>query len=185
MKKLLLKYKRKSETELLGAYLKGDELAFCELYIRHTDKLVGFFMVKCRDRSLCNDLVQNTFYKLLNSKAFKGNSINEISNYIMCIAFSVWSEYVEKQQKKKSHEEEWLRTHYKEFERHDDTKENRIKILELAINKLPSEDQMIAIKLWRTGKSYQEIADLMNKTAIEVANLIYRAKRNLRGLTGM
>lgn len=184
MKKLLLKYKRKSETELLGAYLKGDELAFCELYMRHTDKLVGFFMVKCRDRNLCNDLVQNTFCRLLDCKAFKGNSINEIGNYIMRIAFNVWSEYAEKQQKRKNNESKWAQTYYVE---NDDNinKEFQINILELAINQLPSEEQIAAIKLWQHGKSYQEIADVMGKTIIEITNLIYRAKRNLRRLTGM
>lgn len=184
MKKLLLKYKLKSETELLGAYLKGDEFAFCELYMRHTDKLVGFFMVKCGDRSLCDDLVQNTFCKLLNCKAFKGNSINEMGNYIMCIAFSVWSEYAEKQQKKKNNESKWAQTYYVDNDDHIN-KEFQIKILNLAIKQLPSEEQVAAIKLWQHGKSYQEIADAMGKTVVEVTNLIYRAKRNLRGLTGM
>lgn len=180
MENLLLKYKQKSETELLEAYLQGDELAFWELYMRHTDKLVGFFMVKCRDRSLCNDLVQDTLCRLLNCKAFKGNSINEIGNYIMRIAFSVWSEYAEKQQKKKSHEEEWQRTHREEFEHEDNTKEEQIKVLELAIHRLPSDDQIMAIELWKNEKSYQEIADIMDKTVKQVTQLIYRAKINLR-----
>lgn len=183
MKKLLLKYKQKSETELLEAYLQGDELAFCELYMRHTDKLVGFFMVKCRDRSLCNDLVQDTLYKLLDSKAFKGNTIREIGNYIMRIAFSTWSKYSKKQQKRENDESEWGRIHYKEFETDEKTaEEDQIKIVELAINSLPSKDQIVAINLWRSEKSYQEIAEIMDRTVVEVTNLIYRAKINLRSL---
>jgi len=188
MKRLLLKYKRKSETWLLDAYLrKGDESAFCELYKRHTDKLVGFFMKKCGgDRNVCDDLVQETFHKLLNSKAFKGNSIDEMGSYIITIAFTTWSEYYKKCQQIKENKSEWKRTQYQEFETDINTnKEYRIKILNSAINKLPSKDQIRAIKLWQSGKSYREIAGVMGKTLAEVTNLIYRAKRNLRGLIDM
>lgn len=172
-----------SETELLRAYLEGDELAFCELYMRHIDKLVGFFMMKCKDRSLCKDLVHDTFYRLLNSKAFKGNSIEEFGNYIISIAFSAWSEYFQKCKSQSESEDEWKRASYQDIE--NGNQEEQIKRLELAINQLPTKEQIRAINLWRKGKSYQEIAEIMDKTVVEVTNLIYRAKRNLRRLTSM
>jgi len=185
MDKLPHKYQNESVQELLDIYLKeGDELAFYELYRRHSDKLMGFFMKKCGgDRSLCKDLIQDTYLELLLSKSFKGNTIREFGKYMMRIGLNVCSKHFKKNKKRKENELERQRTHHDEF---DDTDENlnREELLadiELKIRQLPSDDQATAIELWMIGKTYQEIAEIMGKTVSEVTNLIYRAKKNLGG----
>jgi len=182
-------YNDKSVQDLLDIYLEeGDELAFYELYRRHSDKLMGFFMTKCRgDRSLCKDLIQDTYLELLLTKSFKGNTIKEFGKYIMRIGLNICFKHFKKDKKRKDNELERQRTHHEEFEDKDESidREMLIKSIESRISQLPSDDQITAIELWMIGKTYREIAEIMGKEVSEVTNLIYRAKKNLGEKTGM
>lgn len=180
----LLKYKQHSAEHLLNFYLDlNDEMAFLELYNRYRDKLIGFFKIKSGSAEICNDLIQETYLNLLNSKTFQSNSIRDFGDYLMQTAFNTYSAYLKGKKKNTKQREEFASDRQGETsEPASDSEiyETKIAWLNEAIAALPTTNQLKAIKLRKTGYSYREIAAKMDITLKEVTNLIYRAKLNLR-----
>jgi RNA polymerase sigma-70 factor (ECF subfamily) len=54
----------RSDDALMAAYAAGDRRAFDDLFSRLAPRLLHFFIRRFRDRSLADDLVQNTFVKV-------------------------------------------------------------------------------------------------------------------------
>ena len=51
------------------AYQEGNEVAFTQLYRRHSSKVYGYLATRLKDRALADDAFQATFLKLHQSKA--------------------------------------------------------------------------------------------------------------------
>jgi len=58
-----------SNRELMVAYQQGDPEAFATLYDRHSRALVNYFYKMCYDRALAEDLMQETWLRLIRSRA--------------------------------------------------------------------------------------------------------------------
>ena len=55
-----------SDQTLVSNYLeKGDQQAFSQLVNRHQERIFGYLLGMVRDRSLANDLFQETFYRVI------------------------------------------------------------------------------------------------------------------------
>lgn len=55
-----------SDQTLVTNYLeKGDQQAFSQLVHRHQERIFGYLLGMVRDRSLANDLFQETFYRVI------------------------------------------------------------------------------------------------------------------------
>ncbi|MCV6625831.1 MAG: sigma-70 family RNA polymerase sigma factor [Cellvibrionaceae bacterium] len=67
MKHLLNRFK--SDEALMGAFGRGDSLAFEQLYLRHKDPLFGFIYRSLNDRHRVEDLAHETWLGVINSAA--------------------------------------------------------------------------------------------------------------------
>lgn len=57
---------KKTDQELVSAYLSGDSISIEHLIIRHKDKVFGFILSKVKDVDLANDIFQDVFIKVIN-----------------------------------------------------------------------------------------------------------------------
>jgi len=59
--------KEPNDAALISLYLKGDENCLSILINRHQQRIFGFILSKTNDKSLANDLFQDTFIKIINT----------------------------------------------------------------------------------------------------------------------
>jgi len=57
---------KKSDQQLVSAFLSGDSLSIEHLIIRHKDKVFGYILSKVKDVDLANDIFQEVFIKVIN-----------------------------------------------------------------------------------------------------------------------
>ena len=57
---------KKSDQQLVSAFLSGDSLSIEHLIIRHKDKVFGYILSKVKDIDLANDIFQEVFIKVIN-----------------------------------------------------------------------------------------------------------------------
>ena len=79
---------------LLHDYISGDELALQILIDRHQSKIYGFIYSKIQDRSVCDDIFQDTFIKVIKTLRTKGyNEEGKFLPWVMRIASNLVIDY--------------------------------------------------------------------------------------------
>lgn len=71
---------KKTDQELVSAFLSGDSLSIEHLIIRHKDKVFGYILSKVKDVDLANDIFQEVFIKVINK--LKEGRYNEEGKFI-------------------------------------------------------------------------------------------------------
>ena len=69
-----------TDSTLVQDYILGNELALEVLIKRHQQRLYSFIYSKIRDRSICEDIFQDTFIKVI--KTLKKGSYNEEGKFL-------------------------------------------------------------------------------------------------------
>ncbi len=69
-----------SDRELVDRYVAGDESCLTELVHRHKRRMFGFIMKLVRNRTLAEDIFQETFFKVIRS--LKGGNYNEEDKFL-------------------------------------------------------------------------------------------------------
>ncbi|MBK5721978.1 RNA polymerase sigma-70 factor [Dysgonomonas sp. Marseille-P4677] len=77
-------YKEETDKHLAELLSKGDENAFCELYIRYKKRLFSFTLKFLKDRDLTEDTIQDIFTHLWESRFFIDSNCN-FSSYLFTI----------------------------------------------------------------------------------------------------
>ncbi|PJX23664.1 MULTISPECIES: RNA polymerase sigma factor [Psychroflexus] len=78
------------ESELVSAYIAGDENALVMLINRHEHKIFGFICSKVMDKSIAEDIFQETFIKVIRTlKRGKYNEEGKFLPWIMRIAHNL------------------------------------------------------------------------------------------------
>lgn len=81
---------KKTDQELVSAYISGDTLSIELLILRHKDKVFGFILSKVKDVDLANDIFQEVFIKVINKlKEGKYNEEGKFSSWIMRISHNM------------------------------------------------------------------------------------------------
>lgn len=179
------KYERMSETELLNCYfLEEDEMAFGALYGRYQNKLQQFFKCKLSNskQSQLNDLMQQTYFNILKSRAFKHNEIRQFENYLMTTAYNTFNQFCSQTQKENSIIKPLINVNRKRNTVESDNSrfEEQVIFLKTAIRQLSSPNQRAAIEGRLAGKPNKEIAFDMQVNVKRVEDYIHRAKVNLK-----
>ncbi|MBC5833401.1 sigma-70 family RNA polymerase sigma factor [Flavobacterium sp. F372] len=79
---------------LLHNYISGDESALQILIDRHQSKIYGFIYSKIQDRSVCDDVFQDTFIKVIKTLRTKGyNEEGKFLPWVMRIASNLVIDY--------------------------------------------------------------------------------------------
>ena len=185
VKKLLM-----SEENLVNNIKNKDLKSFKILVDEYQKKVLNTCNRFVNNREDAEDLTQEVFIEVYRSiSGFRGDS--KLSTWIYRIAVTKSLDFLRKRKRKKRFGimksisgEERLREELKATDTSDPgtqaENQDRIKILNEALEKLP-ENQRVAFTLSKYEElSYQEIAEILETTIPAVESLIHRAKNNLK-----
>lgn len=175
--------------ELLG---KDKDLAFKRIIDAYADRIFNACFNLLRNREDAEDLTQEVFTSVyLSIDSFEGNS--KLSTWMYSIAINKSKEFLRKKTRKKrfgflttlaqdnSHVVPSATIDFQHPGVQLEDKE-RAKILFQAIDQL-AENQRLAYLLHKIeGRSYQEIAEILETSVSSVESLMFRAKQRLQQL---
>jgi RNA polymerase sigma-70 factor (ECF subfamily) len=167
----------------------GDEGAFRQLVDNYQDKIFNTCISFVKNLDDADDLTQEVFIEVFHS-IHKFRADSKLSTWIYRITVNKSLEHLRKMKRKKrsgifywiSNEDRELKFEVPDFDHPGVLAENREKarILFGAIEKLP-EKQRIAFTLHKVEDlSYEQIADVMQKSLSSIESLMHRAKNNLK-----
>ena len=179
--------------DLMCRVTAGDKHAFEALVHRHQRPVLNFVFRFLGDRAEAEDLTQEVFLRVWKSaKTYKPDakfttwlyriSINLCINRQKTLRMRRWFSVPEPPEQKQSSEEAFYPTEGSETataESHLINSEQSRRLLN-ALNALPTSQRIAIVLKIYDGLSYQEISQLMNRSASAVDSLLIRAKKNLR-----
>ncbi|MEF3078808.1 RNA polymerase sigma factor [Winogradskyella poriferorum] len=181
------------EEKIIEQLKERNTAVFSQLINDYQQKVFGTCISFVPNKEDAEDLVQEVFLEVFNSiSKFKGNS--KLSTWIYRITTNKCLEFIRKRNTKKrsgflkplfSEEFSIDKTNYfTEFNHPGFLLENKElnETLFKAINSLPESQASVFTLHKIDGKSYQEIAEITDKSVSSVESLMFRAKKNLQQL---
>ncbi|MDB4291897.1 sigma-70 family RNA polymerase sigma factor [Maribacter sp.] len=175
--------KRYSDKQvLLGDLRQGIRMAHTHVFDCYADELNSYMAVICGNRTMAQDIVQETFVKFWDKRkkiAVKDN----IKRYLFRMAFNLYKDYQKQNAKKLAliRELQNSAVHQVIENDHDDT-EKRLALLNREIDLLPKKCKMVFILRKKSGLSYNEIASKMNISVKTVEGHISKAMSHLKSV---
>lgn len=182
-----------TEEALIEQLKLKNTAVFSNLIESYQQKVFGTCLSFVPNKEDAEDLVQEVFLEVFNSiSKFKGNST--LSTWIYRITTNKCLEFIRKQKTKKrtgflkplfSQDFSIDKTNYfTEFNHPGFLLESKElnETLFRAINKLPESQTLIFTLHKIDGKSYQEIAEITDRSVSSVESVMFRAKKNLQKL---
>jgi RNA polymerase sigma factor (sigma-70 family) len=184
-------YKSWSDEKLMGSYQSGNDIAFKVLYDRHKARVKGFLFQKIRNAAAAEDICQDSFIRLINSRGQYVPSMpfkpwfNQISRNAMIDYFrkhkdkgikdpyeTMSREYTDDHEPVEGFEAE-----YNKFDKHEASQRPEAEALtELAELSGFNSQQVEVIKLrLYEGYAFDEIAKKLNITAANARKILERA----------
>lgn len=168
-----------SDLELLALTAAGDQQAFAELVRSHQDRVFNLACRFSRNRQDGEDLAQEVFLKVWkHAGTFKGQAA--FSTWLYRLAVNTCLNY--RQKNKIATEPLPL---LGDFAAETDPAGTEIlarerkNLLDRALNALPARQKLAIILANFEGKSYEEIATIMEVSISAVETLLFRARQNL------
>ena len=169
----------------MSAYVHGDRQAFERLFDRVAPNLHAFFLRSFRDRTVADELMQETFLKIHRGRAsFRAGLA--VRPWVFTIASHVRQDELRRRYRiKEICDEDAL---VKAEEQHaletaneaDDRSGERLSALVTAIDRLP-ESQRVVLQLHRfEGMSFRQIAEILGTSEVAVRGRAFRAYEQLR-----
>jgi RNA polymerase sigma-70 factor (ECF subfamily) len=185
----------RSDGELMVAFQEGDQEAFALLYDRHTRALINFFYKMCYDRALAEDLTQDTFLKLLRSRA-KYRPEASFKTFLYTVAKNLWIDRHRSQKAAPRTVSAEIRaqedgaTLGELAEAVTDSPVERVadreaaEIVRRALLDLPEAQRLVFVMAEAQGLRYREISEILGIPVGTVKSRMNAAVTTLRGLLG-
>lgn len=157
------------DSQLVDAYVIGNESALAELIERHKNKVYGFIFSKVLDKNIAEDIFQDTFVKvILTLKEGKYNEEGKFLPWVMRIAHNLTIDYFRSRRRMPIIGETFVDEDFSIFDflaDPEDCSETKIikeqidKELRLIIDYLPEDQQeVLRLRIFK-GLSFKEIAE--------------------------
>lgn len=181
------------EKEFIQALKSRDSLAYSKLIDDFQDKVFGTCISFVPNKEDAEDIAQEVFLEVFNSiDKFKGKS--KLTTWIYRITTNKCLEFIRKRNTKKRFA--FLQsitgnvlpldktTYFTEINHPGIQLENKElnETLFKAINSLPKSQSVVFTLHKIDGKSYDEIAEITNKSLSSVESTMFRAKKNLKSI---
>ena len=158
-----------------------DKLAL--LFERYKKPLYGFFYSLCKDGELSEDLVQNVFYRILKYRyLFRGDG--EFKTWMFHIARNVRHDDFRKNKiRTKDPLEDWqhaLTTGESKIT--EIQQQEELKLLSMAMDRLPEEKREVLLLARYQEKKYKEIGEIIGCTESAVKVKVFRALQELKAI---
>lgn len=183
------KLKSLGDSEIVQAFLDGDQRAFGELVNRYDNRLVNFVYRTVGDRERAQDLVQETFVRVYRHLE-RFDQSKKFSTWIYTIASNlaknelrnrsrnplVLFQTIKKNWDAEHRPLEWEDTQFKP----DDLYRKRFlkEKVEEAVDQLPEHHRIVFVLRELEGKTYEEIADITGCNLGTVKSRLNRARNN-------
>jgi len=163
-----------TDEKLMEMASKGNSDAMSHIFNRYKLRLYNFFYQMAAKKVICEELTQETFYKVIKYKnSYKGG---KFSSWIFRIARNNFYDHY--QNTKKTQPLESIEFALGEYD--EDTLDEDIIHLMNVINTLKKEDKEIIIMNRLQKMKYDEIAEITGSSAIAVKSRVHRIIKNMR-----
>ncbi len=176
-----------SDSELLSAYVKGNEEAFAELVNRHKDRVFTTILLIVKDRYLAEDLMQEVFIKAIKTlKSGKYNEEGKFLPWILRIAHNLAIDQFRKEKRYPMIVMEDGSSVFNTLEFSEESVEDKqIKqdtqnLLKRLIQELPESQKEVLVMRHYMQMSFQEIADVTGVSINTALGRMRYALINLR-----
>ena len=160
----------------------GDPEKLGLLYERYKRPLLGFFVGMVRDKELGEDLVQNTFMRILKYKhLFRGDG--DFRTWMFHIARNVKNDHFRKNKIVHEKVEKWegkIKDEGNLMQEWQSDDEQRM--LAIAMDKLPEDKREILLLSKYQEKKYKEIGEILGCTEGTVKVKVFRALQDLKAI---
>jgi len=160
----------------------GDPEKLGLLYERYKRPLLGFFVGIVRDKELSEDLVQNTFVRILKYKhLFRGDG--DFRTWMFHIARNVKNDHFRKNKVTHEKVDKWedkLKDEGSLMQEWQNDDEQRM--LAIAMDKLPEDKREILLLSKYQEKKYKEIGEILGCTEGTVKVKVFRALQDLKAI---
>lgn len=173
--------RNKTDKYLVTLLTQNDESAFCELYVRYKDKLHYFCLYLLKSKEEANDIVQEIFIRIWESRSFINPDLsfssflytmarNRIMNYFRDMDIDIKVKEIIASQKITTEETAESQIIYTEYQ----------EILRTAIEQLPTQRQRIFNMSRIENMSHKEIAAELNISVNTVQEHISEALKFIK-----
>lgn len=176
-----------NDSQLLSAYVKGNEEAFAELVNRHKDRVFTTILLIVKDRYLAEDLMQEVFIKAIKTlKSGKYNEEGKFLPWILRIAHNLAIDQFRKEKRYPMIVMEDGSSVFNTLEFSEESIENKqIKqdtqnLLKQLIQELPESQKEVLVMRHYMQMSFQEIADVTGVSINTALGRMRYALINLR-----
>jgi len=160
----------------------GDPEKLGLLYERYKRPLLGFFVGMVRDKELSEDLVQNTFVRILKYKhLFRGDG--DFRTWMFHIARNVKNDHFRKNKIAHEKVDKWedkIKDEGNLMQEWQNDDEQRM--LAIAMDKLPEDKREILLLSKYQEKKYKEIGEILGCTEGTVKVKVFRALQDLKAI---
>lgn len=142
------------------------------LFERHYQSLFSFIYRMTTDRENSEDMVQNVFLRMIKYRhTYKGEG--EFKTWMYHLARNVMNDYFKAKTRK-------IEVPAEPYDTTSDEKEDQVRLLEIALNKLSEEQREILILSRYQELAYSEIARILEISEANVRVRIHRAIAQLK-----
>lgn len=175
IKKLL---NQPTDEMLMLQVAEGDLDKMSILFDRYNEWIFNFFYQMLEDPAICEDLLQNTFYKAIKyRKSYKGG---KFTSWIFQIARNLGKNHFEKFSKQKEYDLDTIENLADISGSEEDTRAEEIARLKQVLQKLPVKDRELLIMNRMQEMNYSQIALIVNSNEAAVKMRVHRALKKLR-----
>jgi len=180
-----------TDSQLISNYLAGDEHAFTELYNRYGSRVINFLYKKIGDKESSQDLCQETFVRV-HRNLVHFNITCKFSAWLYTIAANLAKNQFRNKKRSRVHYYSDLSdVHVFEHDcainlldiRQDPSRDFEkavaSKMLSVAVEKLSNERKEVFVLRDLHGKTYAQIADMLNVAIGTVKSRLSRAREEI------
>ncbi len=169
-----------TDEALMQEVSEGNLDSMTILFERYHQWIYNFFFQMIQNQSVCEDLIQNTFYKAIRYRnSYKGG---KFASWIFQIARNISSDYFKQLQKERLQGDVGLEKITEISEAYDEDNNENIQRLKYVLKKLPVKDRELLVMSRFQGMKYKQIAEVIGSTEIAVKTKTHRAIKKLKTL---
>ena len=168
-----------TDEKLMQLYKQGDDEAFKLLYERHSSKIYGFLMKRLNNSEKAAEVYQEVFIKIHKSKHLYNETLPALA-WIFTVCRTVMIDELRKDSKIKTADDYNLELIPAPA---SDVSEARLSEAVEMLQVLPSQQKSALEMRYVDNKTFQEIADQLNVSPVNVRQIISRGIKRLKELT--
>ena len=172
MMPMALTLPRAPATDLPGRAVTMDEAAFRHLYQRTARPLRGYLMRSCGDLALADDLLQETYLRMLRS-GFEGSDDDHRKNYLFRIATNLLRDHFRRSKPESDDVPESDGS-----PGHDEAVHLRSDVGG-AMSQLAPRDRQMLWLAYVEGASHREIAGALGLRTASIRSMLFRARQRM------